>query len=67
VLGFVRTAANQRILVFANFSEQEQTLPVNLLRIYGLGYQYQNLLHDVPVPPGDLKLGAYDFLALASR
>jgi amylosucrase len=67
VLGFVRTAANQRILVFANFSEQEQTLPVNLLRIYGLGYQYQNLLHDVPVSPGDLKLGAYDFLALASR
>jgi amylosucrase len=66
VLGFVRTAANQRVLVFANFSEQEQILPANLLRIYGLGYQYENLLHDVPVPPGDLKLGSYDFLALAS-
>lgn len=66
VLGFVRIAGSQRVLVFANFSEQEQTLPANLLRIYGLGYHYHNLLHNIPIPAGDLQLGSYDFLALAA-
>jgi glycosidase len=59
ILGFVRSQANQRVLVFANFSEQEQTLPSNLLRLYGLGYEYRDLLTGASVPPGEIRLGPY--------
>lgn len=65
VLGFVRTSASQRVLVFANFSESEQTIPANLLRLYGLSYQCRNLLHGVPLSTEELRLAAYDFIALA--
>jgi len=44
ILGFVRSQGNQRILVFVNFSEDTQPLSGNLLRLYGLGYQFEELL-----------------------
>jgi glycosidase len=66
VLGFVRLSVDQRILVFVNFSEQEQTLPTNLLRLYGLSYQYENLLGTGIIPPGDLNLSPLDFQVIAS-
>lgn len=43
VLGYVRLHDHQRALVFANFSEEAQTLPGNLLRLYGLGYQLTDM------------------------
>ncbi|MGW8251966.1 MAG: amylosucrase, partial [Anaerolineales bacterium] len=64
VLGFVRMSASQRVLVFANFSETEQTIPANLLRLYSLSYSYRNLLHYAPLPQEYLLLAAYDFIAL---
>jgi amylosucrase len=66
VLAYVRLQENHRALVFANFSEQEQTIPGNLLRLYGLGYEATDLFTGQPVPFGDLKLPAYDFRCVAS-
>ena len=66
VLGYVRSFEGQRALVFTNFSEQEQTLPSNLLRLYGLSYEFVNALTGNPQPEGDLHLEPYDFLVLIS-
>lgn len=66
VLAFARQSANQRVLVFANFSEKEHTLPANLFRLYGISYQLRNLLNDTQLPQGDIQLSALDFLVLAS-
>jgi hypothetical protein len=43
VLGYVRLHEHQRALIFANFSEETQSLPGNLLRLYGLGYQLRDM------------------------
>ena len=40
----------QRALVLANFSEQPQVIPANLLRLYGLGYEFTDLLTGETVP-----------------
>lgn len=65
VLGYIRIHGSQRVLVLANFSEQEQILPENLLRLYGLGYEYHSLFnHDIQLS-GNLILQPYDFLVLA--
>ena len=64
LLGYVRSHENQRVLVFANFTEGEQRLPANLLRLYGMSYQYHDLLRDRQIPPGDIGLGPYEFLAI---
>jgi glycosidase len=64
VLGYVRLNGKKRALIFANFSESEVVLPVNLLRLYGMSYQYRDMLLGRQVPPGDLRLGPYEFLAL---
>ena len=66
VLGFVRISPNQRVIILANFSEQEQTLSSNLLRLYGLSYQYENLLSGKTVPALDINLSPLDFLVIAS-
>lgn len=66
VLGLLRISTNQRVLIFANFSEQEQTLSANLLRLYGLGYRYENLLGRGKIPSGDINLSPLDFQAIAS-
>jgi len=44
VLGYVRNHAGQRTLIFANFSEQPQTLDGNLLRLYGFANAFTDLL-----------------------
>ncbi|MFM8321414.1 MAG: alpha-amylase family glycosyl hydrolase [Chloroflexota bacterium] len=56
VLGYVRQGEGQRVLVFANFSEQPQLVPANLLRLYGLSYSFTDLLTGQPAAPGDLVL-----------
>jgi len=40
IFAFVRTHEQQRILVLANFTEREERLPANELRLYGLGYTF---------------------------
>jgi hypothetical protein len=38
MFGYLGTDGDQRVLVQANFTEREQLIPSNLLRLYGLGY-----------------------------
>lgn len=56
VLGYLRSQDSQRVIVLANFSEQAQSLPANLLRLYGLSYQYQDLLNGANLPAGPILL-----------
>ena len=44
VFGYLRTNPSSRILILANFSEDEQPVSANLLRLYGLGYQFTDLI-----------------------
>ncbi len=65
VLGYARTDGEQRVLVFANFTEMPHVVPADRLRLYGLGYRFTNLLEGNEVAYGDLRLAPYEFLALA--
>ncbi len=64
VFGFARSDGNQRIIVLANFSEKEQSVPANLLRLYGLGYHYYDLLSENVFPPVDFVMKPYQFVCL---
>lgn len=64
VFGYLKTQGGERVLCLANFSEDEQMLPVNLLRLYGLGYQFTELVNGESVPWKDLALSPYQFICL---
>ncbi len=66
VLGFVRIHGNQRALVFANFSEQEQLISGNLLRLYGLGYAFVDLQTGEAFPLEDFLLEPCGFTCLGA-
>ena len=66
VLGYVRLHEHQRALIFANFSEVEQSLPGNLLRLYGLGYSFVNLISGKSYPLADVQLEPFGFLCLSA-
>ena len=66
VFGFVRTHADNRLLVLANFHESPQKLPVNLLRLYGLAYEYVDLLSEEAVGASDLELKPFQMVCLKS-
>ena len=66
VLGYLRTHHSHRALVFANFSETPQTIPANLLRLYGLSYSFTNLLNQERIPFQDLPLDPYQFICLTA-
>jgi amylosucrase len=59
VFCFVRHHDAGRVLVLANFSEAEQSIPANEARLYGLGYTFRDLLSgdtlnlhdDIHLPP----------------
>ncbi len=65
ILGFVRQYENQKVLIFANFTERQQTILANQLRLYGLGYQFVNLITGEHVPFQNMILQPYDFLCLS--
>ncbi|MCJ7700830.1 MAG: hypothetical protein MUO62_04545, partial [Anaerolineales bacterium] len=66
ILGYMRVQNSQRALVFANFSEREQLIPANLLRLYGLSYSVADLLTRQEIPFSDLKLAPYQFICLGA-
>jgi amylosucrase len=66
VLGFVRSHANQRVIILANFSERDQQIPANLLRLYGLSYTFTDLLSGEALSIDDITLVPYDFRALGA-
>ncbi len=59
VFGFVRTNQGKRALVFANFSEATTVLPGNLLRMYGIGYEFRELISGVTDHLADIHLEPY--------
>lgn len=44
VFGYVRCNSDERLLVLANFTEQEQSIAANEVRLYGLGYRFTDLV-----------------------
>jgi amylosucrase len=44
VFAYLRTHAEHRLLVLANFSEEEQPVNANELRLYGLSYHFYELI-----------------------
>jgi amylosucrase len=64
VLGYVRSYANERVLILANFSEHPQTIPANLLRLYGLNYTFTDLLRNASLPLQNLVLEPLGLICL---
>jgi amylosucrase len=62
---FVRHHDAGRVLVLANFSETEQTIPANEARLYGLGYAFRDLLSgDTLNLHNDIELSPYKLMWL---
>ncbi len=56
IFGYVRTHAGAeagRVVVLANFSEASQPVRANELRLYGLGYQFRDLVSGESLVSGD--------------
>ena len=67
VFGFLRAGGEKRVLVLGNFTEREQPVQANLLRLYGLGYHYTDLLTGDVFPPADFVMKPYQFLCLQAE
>ena len=68
VLGYVRQNGGQRLLLFANFSENKQTVANSVVRIQGLAYHFHDLVADEQVTlSGDLDLGPFRFVWLLAE
>lgn len=66
VFGYLRRSGPARLLVLANFSEQPQRVAANLVRAYGLGYAFDDLISGQRVHlGGDVELEPYQVLWLA--
>ncbi len=67
VFGYVRQRAGQRILILASFTEAEQRIPANELRLHGLGYAFTDLVTGESITSDqDLVLEPYRFVWLAA-
>jgi len=67
ILGYVRIRENQRVIVLSNFSEIEQKVAANFLRMHGMSYEFTNLHTGEDISFGDLTLNPYDFICLTPR
>ncbi len=69
VFAYVRTHAQQRIVVLANFAESEQTINANEVRLYGLGYHFHELISDsaIHLEQPHLSLHPYQVLWLVAK
>ncbi|MBI1877594.1 MAG: alpha-glucosidase C-terminal domain-containing protein, partial [Chloroflexi bacterium] len=66
VFGYVRRYKGERVLVLANFTEHEQAIAANEIRLHGLGYNFTNLINDQIITlADDLRLEPYQFVWLA--
>ena len=64
VLGYIRQNEDQRVLVFANFTEKEQMVPGNLLRLHSFEKKITDLISGDTFPLGNIILEPYQFLCL---
>ncbi|MEA2530677.1 MAG: amylosucrase [Thermomicrobiales bacterium] len=61
----MRSGASGHVLVLANVAEHTQTVAANELRLYGLAYDFVDLVTDQPVSAADdLVLAPYRFVWL---
>jgi amylosucrase len=68
LFGYMRHHGGQHLLVVANFSEHEQALDANRLRIYGLGYHFIDLISGQALTAeGSLHLAPYQCVWLETR
>jgi amylosucrase len=68
LFGFVRHHGGQRLLVVANVSEHPQAMDANRLRVYGLGYQFTDLIGGLALEAkGPLHLKPYQCVWLEAR
>ncbi len=64
VFGFLRTHLGERVLVLANFCENMQKIPANLLRMVDLGHNFIDLLSGQETVIQDLELQPYQLTCL---
>lgn len=67
LLGYLRIRDGERVLVLANFSENDQMIPKNALRLHAISYAFTDLLTGKCVPYEDLVLKAYEIIILTNR
>lgn len=68
VFGYVRRHAREHVLALANFTEREQRVDANQIRLYGLEYAFTDLIGGAEVSLGrDLVLEPYQYLWLSPR
>lgn len=65
VLGYIRHIQGNRITALVNFSDSEQKVNANIIRVCGLGYHYKDLILDqVYCENQDLLLAPYQYVWL---
>lgn len=64
VLGYIRQSEDQRVLVFANFTENDQVISGNLLRYHSFENKLIDLISGDPIPIDNIHLEPYQFLCL---
>ncbi len=65
VFGYVHHGAGGRVVIFANFTEREQRVSANTVRLHGLSYAFTDLVTGQSVGlGGDLILESYRFVWL---
>jgi amylosucrase len=64
VLAYARHYNGRRVLILANFTENDQIIKFNTIRIHGLSYRFFDLIGDEPLPISDLTLAPYQFVWL---
>jgi amylosucrase len=67
VLAYLRVKENERALVLANFIEKQLVISGNLLRVYGLGYEFTDLLTGKKTAGQDLVLEPYQIVFLQAE
>ncbi|MCO6449816.1 MAG: alpha-glucosidase C-terminal domain-containing protein [Caldilineales bacterium] len=68
VFAYLRQNEAGRVLIFTNFSEQPQHISGAVLRTYGLGYEFTDLISErAVVADEDVALAPYEVLWLAAR
>jgi amylosucrase len=68
VFGYVRQNEGGRVVALANFSDREQRIAANTLRLYGLSYAFSDRISGQTISlDNDLVLGPYRFVWLMAN
>jgi len=68
VFGYIRRRGDEQVLILNNFSEQEQNIPGDMLRLYGLGDQLEDLVSgEILSVETDLLLAPFQFVWLQTK